>query len=339
MGPMLATRTSTAPSPVPGADPHSLAEFDELVLRQDNDGLCLTGDETALAAEAEFLSRVSGIEGFVGLKGWRFDGTLELALSTVGTLADLPALGWRLPQRVSLFGKIAQAVAALHLRGGALGPLSPERVLVDDAFAPALLGPTPNKISPYADPLAAAASVGSDVYTLGRLLHFLLVQRVPETETDVLPRLRSLDAVPAGLGRIVRRCVVLDPEARYPSVDALLADLTRYGHVEAVGLAHPDAPELNQSGLSLRPVSGVMPKTSGPETPSVSVPRPQLRGSVRPSREHRKWRLALATAGGVMALAGLALAAGVGVAWASALVAGGAGFLTLALPLPAEREL
>ncbi|MCA9583510.1 MAG: pentapeptide repeat-containing protein, partial [Myxococcales bacterium] len=75
----------------------------------------------------------------------------------------------------------------------------------------------------------------------------------PAVKEDV-PRLDDLLRFPAGLSRIVRKCTVKDPDARYPSVTRLLADIERYGDYENVGLAHKGVTELNRSGLSTPPV-------------------------------------------------------------------------------------
>ncbi len=80
----------------------------------------------------------------------------------------------------------------------------------------------------------------SDIFSLGRVLYFLLCgkHRLLPGE-DLLP-LDELADAPDGLVRVVRKCTRLDPADRYQTIKQLLADLVRYDQNEAVGVAHPD---------------------------------------------------------------------------------------------------
>jgi serine/threonine protein kinase len=75
----------------------------------------------------------------------------------------------------------------------------------------------------------------ADVYSLGALLHFLLAGR-PPAPGGVSEPLRSLaPAVPRALEAIALRALAAEPAARYPSVEALAADVSKYLTGLAVG--------------------------------------------------------------------------------------------------------
>ena len=100
---------------------------------------------------------------------------------------------------------------------------------------------TPNFMSPeQARGDLAAIDPRSDVYSLGATLFALLAARPPFEATTLLdiltmivndepPLLRSLlPALDADLETIVHKCLEKEPSRRYPSAEALAADLDRY---------------------------------------------------------------------------------------------------------------
>jgi len=171
-----------------------------------------------------------------------------------------------LAARVELFRHIAAAVAYAHERLVVHRDIKPANVLVDAAGAPHLLdfgiaralagdgvdvAATLVALTPeYAAPeLAAdnAASVRSDVYALGGVLHFLLAGRAPlelgglalaplveairtrePARIDVAAD-PALAAAPrhrvADFEAIARKALAKDPAQRYGSVEALLRDV------------------------------------------------------------------------------------------------------------------
>ncbi len=178
-------------------------------------------------------------------------------LCAAGCVEDLPALRWPLGQRVEMFAKIAESLEWMHAHGLAHGALSPASVLLDDELDPWLAGidgvhlalgtaadsADPTALRAYSPPEAKAGEpidARSDVFGLGRILHFLLSSEHPEEPDEELPRLRRLRRFPEGLVRIVRKCTCLDPADRYPNVEALLLDVVRFTDHGAVGVAHPD---------------------------------------------------------------------------------------------------
>lgn len=80
----------------------------------------------------------------------------------------------------------------------------------------------------------------SDIYSLGRLLHFFLLEQDPPILIERVPPLEELNTYPEGLVKIIRRCTHRDLPMRYASVDELIDDLGRYEETEQVGAFGPN---------------------------------------------------------------------------------------------------
>jgi hypothetical protein len=183
-------------------------------------------------------------------------------LWTVGTAADVGALGWSVRRKITMFEAVCSALGRLHASGLVHGCLRPENVLFDDELHPVLadagmidialaLGGDPDGAFGYGPYACAEARYGmpmdvrADVFAAGKLLQFLMMGDAPEDAVEPLPRLESMkDQAPPGIIRIVRKCVQGDPDGRYASMTALMEDVLRWQETQAVGVAHPEVQEV-----------------------------------------------------------------------------------------------
>lgn len=198
-----------------------------------------------------------------------------------GTLADLPVLDWEFARKFALARRVGLILSGLHGRGLFHGCMRPQNVLLDSQFEPALsdvgalviedsfpgTADTRHEYWAYAARevrQGQAPDARSDVFSLGRLLQFILLGDEPDEPDDNLPKLDALADAPAGLVRIVRKSTSRDAAQRYASVDEFLSDLDRYQDAGAVGLTHPDGLE----GTERR-------------RDSITMSSPELRASMR----------------------------------------------------------
>lgn len=226
----------------------------------------------------------------------------------LGTMLDLPVLKWDTEQQLEFMRRMCRSIQALHDAGLAHGCLRPENVLLDAQLRPLLINVgTIDVASACADSEAvkedhrryAAPEVvaghkpdrHSDIFSLGRLLFFVLAGEMVAQPDEEIPRLDALRSAPPGLVRIVRRCTVRTPDHRYPNVTALLADLERFGKNERAGLDHPDVDDLARfteaagaaSGrpVSLTPRTSLKPKTPPEASREASLPPGKRKGQQR----------------------------------------------------------
>jgi hypothetical protein len=238
------------------------------------------------------------------------EGAYVTRQSTAGTMADVPVLEWDIGNTVKFMRRLCHAVDKLHGAGLTHGCLCPGNVLLDDDLNPRLSdvgmlviddsydGPSDMKhdYSAYAARevrIGHPATSQSDVFSLGRLLYFLLDGAEPEEPDEELPVLHRLEDAPAGLVRIIRRCTTRDPERRYPVVDAVLDDLERYDRPELVGRAHPHGREvLGDDGEGLEeddesPVPDSMRPSHNPQAVGGESKSQRPGRSARPSESTR----------------------------------------------------
>ncbi len=176
-----------------------------------------------------------------------------MTLAEQGNIVDLPALQWP-PRRVaSFFGTLCEAIAFAHDKGVFHRCLKPSNILLADGFEPLVVdfdmvdhplsSPGKGGYAPYLAPEALRGertdSPAADIYSLGRILYFLLLGEDPDEPVQLLPDLLPLSEQPLGLVRIIRKCTCREPAMRYRNVSELLADLARYDDEQEVGLA-PD---------------------------------------------------------------------------------------------------
>ena len=172
-------------------------------------------------------------------------------------LASLIKREGRLPvsRILTIFGEICKGLAAAHEQGVVHRDLKPQNIMLDEAgtayvtdfgLAKSLAGTgmteigailgTPFYMSPE-QVKGQPAGPPSDIYSLGVILYEMVTGVVPFTGDSayavMMQRLSQKPRaaaelnpeVPAFLQKIMERCMATDPAARYPSVDAIIADL------------------------------------------------------------------------------------------------------------------
>ncbi|MDL2718058.1 MAG: protein kinase [Acidobacteriota bacterium] len=159
------------------------------------------------------------------------------------------------PRVLAIFGEICKGLSAAHEQGVVHRDLKPQNIMLDSAgtayvtdfgLAKSLVGTgmtemgailgTPFYMSPE-QVKGEAAGPRSDIYSLGVILYEMVTGVVPFTGDSpfavMMARLSQKPKpatelnpdVPAFLQKIMERCMATDPAARYPSADAILADL------------------------------------------------------------------------------------------------------------------
>lgn len=237
------------------------------------------------------------------LSSARIDGILRIdsidslagaylgATSPLGTMTDVPLLNWTVTQKLDFIRRIAETLQATHAQGLVHGCLRPETIVLDEDLGPVLANAgiydiaaeckgnalATTKHRAYASPVVLdghTADRHDDMYSIGRLLHFMLLGEDPTDFGEPIPRLASLTKAPPGLVRIVRRCTALDASNRYPSMSELLDDLSRYQRDEPVGLAHP---EFDDAARFAKDAKRGKKKKADPDKQAASTAAPPTR--------------------------------------------------------------
>ena len=222
-----------------------------------------------------------------------------------GIFRDLPWSSWTLEQRVRYFVEVAAIVQRFHAQDTPVGTLSPKYIAVDEELTPFVLGPRlAPRSGPYVAPETASErrlDLRSDIYSLGRLLYFVLAGGDPPREAAAVAKLEELSKYPAGLVRIIRKATCQDPEQRYRMVDEMLSDLANFRQHLNVGMTHPEVEDRNTGLLSVvpdpieEPSIAAAPPTEIPSEPTKK-PTP-MSNPLDPKRVFRGLGLAIAFAG------------------------------------------
>ena len=236
------------------------------------------GLEERLLREARVLARLEH-PGLVPVHdvGTLPDGRVFYAMKRVrGSRLDHHfAAEPSIPARLRTFERICETVAFAHAHGVIHRDLKPENVMVgafgevlvldwgvarlrDDgvAAAPGQVdeAPAPGRTAHgtvlgtpgYMAPEQARGDVEgtderADVYALGAILHFLLTDAAPSPDASAGSPRRRNPAVPRPLDSICTRALAADAGQRYPTVQALAADVSAFLSGRPVA-AHREGP-------------------------------------------------------------------------------------------------
>jgi hypothetical protein len=222
-----------------------------------------------------------------------------------GIFRDLPWTSWRLEERLRHFQEVVTIVERFHALDVPVGTLSPSYIPVDEKLRPFLLGPRiAPRSGPYVPPETASERIidlRSDLYSLGRLLYFVVAGEDPPREACDVPMLEELGKYPAGIVRIIRKATCLNPDERYQFIDDLRSHLGMYRQHRDVGAQHPQVEDRNTGILSVvpdAPAESTPVIASETEIPRTPVPKATVvAGPLKVQRLFRGVGLALALAG------------------------------------------
>ena len=168
---------------------------------------------------------------------------------------------WTVEKKATFFRSLCEAVKFAHANQVLHRDIKPENILVTDDLKPVLtdfdicdllykmtLSTQAAGTLMYAAPEQLKGTnerkFTSDIYSLGKILHFLLLEKDPDIILENLPSLSALQGKPEGLVRIVRKCTQFDPECRYQTVEELLRDVKQCeGNPENTKVGVPAAPK------------------------------------------------------------------------------------------------
>jgi len=209
-----------------------------------------------------------------------------------GIFRDLPWSAWRLDERLRHFEEVVHIVERFHATDVPVGTLSPKYIAVDEELKPFMLGPRiAPRSGPYVPPETASERIidtRSDIYSLGRLLYFVVAGEDPPREARDVSKLEELGSHPAGVVRIIRKATCRDPDQRYQFIDELLADLGRYREHLDVGIEHPEVEDRNTGLLSVVPEAPKEPEPrAAPETEIPKTPVPNVTSVSNPIKLRR----------------------------------------------------
>lgn len=172
-----------------------------------------------------------------------------------GDLTRVAQHGWSRRKKLELMQSVCRAVEFAHQNGVIHRDIKPANIVMkggdpvltdfdiaDLLFAKTLSAQAAGTVN-YSAPEALNGKSGGaptvDVFSLGRLLHFLLLERDPQLMFEDVPTLDELDAEDPELVAIIRKCTLRRPDRRYSTVASLIDDLERYGRGSGAGLGVP----------------------------------------------------------------------------------------------------
>jgi serine/threonine protein kinase len=172
------------------------------------------------------------------------DSQLAFAMALVPgvDLTDIARRGWAMDKKLQVFSGVCEAVRFAHQRGILHRGIRPANVLYDEnAGAPVVTDFDSTDVSTldattalYAAPEQRQGGqerlVESDIYSLGRLLQYLITEQNPESGKP--PSLED-----QALARIIATCTRAEPAERYGDVEELQSEARRWRTGQGVSAA------------------------------------------------------------------------------------------------------
>ena len=175
------------------------------------------------------------------------DSGLAFAMDylSAGNLENVEQRDWSHERKLQIMLSVCSAVRYAHDNGVIHRDIKPANIVLDDRDEPVLtdfdiadikwatslsttveggLG-TPVFAAPEQLVDADTATERADVYSLGRFLYYLLLERSPGYEVEKDPSLTNLSGERPALVEIVRRATQYEPMRRYPSAAEMMRDL------------------------------------------------------------------------------------------------------------------
>jgi hypothetical protein len=197
-------------------------------------------ERTRTIGAAKALMALGGTDGVQNVRRVLEDVDAFLSdFHGAGTAADLVVLRWPTLRKLDFACRVCDALAALHEAGLTHGCLCPDNILLDDDLHPVVteagmvsiaesLEGDPENFFGYGAYAAPETSRGApdargDVFSVGRLLTFIMLDRAPGQTVDVM----DVNAKDPAIAAIVRRCTGQASE-RYESMAALSTELHHY---------------------------------------------------------------------------------------------------------------
>ncbi len=174
-------------------------------------------------------------------------------------LTNIAQRGWALEKKLKVFETMCSSVQYAHEHEVIHRDVKPanivmhhgQPVLTDFDIADLMFAKTRSAAAAgtmtYAAPEALEDGEGhgptADIYSLGRMLHFLLIEKDPPITFETQPVLKDLAQERVGLVRIIRKCTMRNPHERYQTVAELVRELEKHeSKPTEVGVGAPTDP-------------------------------------------------------------------------------------------------